>query len=146
MLFLRLKVPNFAYFNEKHNRSYTNKQSEIKIMDKSEIKKNYKISLTPMGVYQIKNLVTGKIFIGSSKNLQARINRHKFELKFGSEAIKELQDDYNKYGEQNFSFEIIDELKPKEEPGINYKEDIEVLEQLWIEKLQPFDEKGYNIR
>ena len=143
---MRLKVPKFAYFNEKHCESYTNKHKEIKITDKSEIKKNYKISLTPMGVYQIKNLVTGKIFIGSSKNLQARINRHKFELKFGSEAIKDLQEDYNKYGEQNFSFEIIDELKPKEEPGINYKEDIAVLEQLWLEKLQPFDEKGYNIR
>lgn len=115
-------------------------------MDKAEIKKNYKISLTPMGVYQIKNLVTGKIFIGGSKNLQARINRHKFELKFGSEAIKELQEDYNKYGEENFTFEIIDELKPKDEPGINYKEDIEVLEQLWLEKLQPFDGKGYNLK
>ncbi len=115
-------------------------------MDKAEIKKNYKISLTLMGVYQIKNLVNGKIYISSSKNLQARINRHKFELKFGSEGIKELQDDYNKYGEQNFTFEIIDVLKPKDEPGINYKEDIEVLEQLWIEKLQPFEGKGYNKR
>jgi len=114
------------------------------MINKSEIKKNYKESLTPMGVYQIKNLVNGKIFIGSTKNLPARINRHKFELKFGSEGITELQNDYNKYGEGNFSFEIIDELKPKDEPGYNYTEDIAVLEQLWVEKLQPFSEKGYN--
>ncbi len=114
------------------------------MINKSEIKRNYKESLTPMGVYQIKNLVNGKIFIGSAKNLPARINRHKFELKFGSEGIAGLQSDYNKYGEENFSFEIIDELKPKDDPGYNYAEDIAVLEQLWIEKLQPFGDRGYN--
>lgn len=116
------------------------------MINKSEIKKDYKRTLTPMGVYQVKNLVNGKIFIGSNKNIPARINRHKFELKLNSDDIKELQEDYNKYGEENFSFEILDELKPKEDPDYNYKEDIKVLEQLWIDKLRPFDEKGYNVR
>ena len=114
------------------------------MINKSEIKNNYKRTLRPMGVYQVRNLVNGKIFVGSSLNLPGRINRHKFELNVGSENIKELQEDYNKYGEENFSFEIIDELKPKEDPEYNYKEDVAVLEQLWIEKLQPFAEKGYN--
>lgn len=117
------------------------------MINKAEIKKKYKDTLTPMGVYRIKNLVNGKIFIGSSLNLPGRINRHKFELKFGSDNIKELQEDYNKYGEGNFTFEIIDDLKPKDDPDYQYyKEDIEVLEQLWIDKLQPFDEQGYNKR
>ena len=114
------------------------------MIDKKELKKSYKQTLTPMGVYQIKNLVNGKIFIGSAKNIPGRINRHKFELKFGSEGIKELLDDYKKYGEENFSFEILDQLKPKDDPLYNYSEDIKVLEELWIEKLQPFDERGYN--
>lgn len=114
------------------------------MINKSEIKNNYKRTLRPMGVYQVRNLVNGKIFVGSSLNLPGRINRHKFELNVGSENIKELQEDYNKFGEENFSFEIIDELKPKEDPEYNYKEDVAVLEQLWIEKLQPFAEKGYN--
>ena len=116
------------------------------VFNKSELKKNYKETLRPMGVYQVQNLVSGKIFIGSNLNLQARINRHKFALKLNSDDIKALQEDYNKYGEENFSFEILDELKPKDDPDYNYKEDIKVLEQLWIEKLQPFDEKGYNKR
>ena len=114
------------------------------MINKSEIKNNYKRTLRPMGVYQVRNLVNGKIFVGSSLNLPGRINRHKFELNVGSENIKELQEDYNKFGEENFSFEIIDELKPKEDPEYNYKEDVAVLEQLWVEKLQPFAEKGYN--
>ena len=114
------------------------------MIDKKEIRKSYKQTLTPMGVYQIKNFVNGKIFIGSSKNIPGRINRHKFQLKFGGEDIKELVEDYSRYGEENFSFEILDELKPKDEPGYNYSEDLEVLEELWKEKLQPYGERGYN--
>ncbi len=116
------------------------------MIDKKEVKKNYKQTAPPMGVYQIKNLVNGKIFIGSSKNIPGRINRHKFALQFGSEEIKELLIDYKEYGEKNFSFDILDQLKPKDEPGYDYTEDIEVLEELWIEKLQPFGERGYNKR
>ena len=114
------------------------------MIDKKELKKNYKQTSTPMGVYQIKNLANGKIFISSSKNIPGRINRHKFQLKFGGEDIKELMEDYKKFGEENFSFEILDELKPKDEAGYDYTEDLEVLEELWLEKLQPFGERGYN--
>jgi len=114
------------------------------MVDKKEIKKNYKLNLTPMGVYRIKNLVNAKIFIGSSKNLPGRINRHKFQLKFGGEDIIELAEDYKLYGEDNFSYEIIDQLKPKDEIGYNYTEDLAVLEELWKEKLQPYGDQGYN--
>ena len=122
------------------------KEKEFIVINKSEIRNNYKKALTTMGVYQVRNLVNGKIFVGSSKNIPARINRHKFELRYGSENIVELQDDYNKYGVDKFIYEIIDELKPKEDTEYNYTEDVKVLEELWIEKLQPFEEKGYNIR
>ncbi len=114
------------------------------MIDKKEIKKSYKLTMTPMGVYQIKNLVNRKIFVGSSKNISGRINRHKFQLQFGGEEIKELMDDYRKFGAENFSFETLDQLKPKDEPGYDYSEDLEVLRELWMEKLQPFGERGYN--
>ncbi len=113
--------------------------------DRSEAKKNYKQTLPPMGVYIVKNLVNNKILIGSSTNLPGRINRFKFGIKYGgTESNKELVADFQKYGEENFSFEILDELEPKEDPAYNYTEDLKVLEEMWIEKLQPFGEKGYN--
>ena len=43
------------------------------MIDKKELKKQYKQTLQPMGVYQIKNLVNGKIFIGSVKNLPGKL-------------------------------------------------------------------------
>jgi group I intron endonuclease len=114
------------------------------MINKSEIKKNYKQTLTPMGVYQLRNLVNGKILIGSSKNLPARKNRFEMELSYGGSTNKELQLDLKLYGKENFVFEVLDKLEPKEDPAYNYTEDLRTLEELWIEKLQPFNENGYN--
>jgi group I intron endonuclease len=114
------------------------------MIDKSELKKKYKQTLTPMGVYQLKNLVNGKILVGSSKNLPARKNRFEMELSYEGFTNKELQLDFKQYGKENFLFEVLDNLEPKEDPAYNYTEDLKTLEELWIEKLQPFNEKGYN--
>jgi len=114
------------------------------MIDKTELKRKYNQTLTPMGIYIIKNLGNGKIFIGKSKNIPGRINRHKFELENGSENIQKLQRDYNQLGLKNFSFEILDLLEPKEDTAYNYTDDLAVLEELWLEKLQPFGDKGYN--
>jgi len=99
-----------------------------------------------MGVYQIRNLINGKIFLGSAKNLQAKLNSNKFQLDHGAHMNSELQKDYSELGEKNFAFEIVDYLKPKEEAGYDYTEDLTVLEEMWLEKLQPYEEKGYNRR
>lgn len=104
---------------------------------KEELKRAYKQTRTPMGIFQITNKVNGKIFIGSGTNVPAKINKFKFELKYLSCKIKELQSDYDKYGEESFVFEVIDRLEPKEGETINYKEELETLEQMWIEKLKP---------
>jgi group I intron endonuclease len=113
---------------------------------KKEMKEQYKRMKFPMGVFQIRNIANGKIFIGSSMNLDAIWNRHKFQLTMGGHANKELQDDWNKLGEDNFEFEILEALKESEDPAIDNKKEVEILEEMIIEKLQPFEEKGYNKR
>ncbi len=116
------------------------------MIDKKEIKKRYKETLTPMGVFQIRNLVNGKIFIGSSMNLPGRKNRFESDFTLGTMMDHVLQKDFLDHGRDNFTFEVIDNLEPKEDPAYDYKEDLKTLEELWIEKLQPFDDKGYNKR
>jgi hypothetical protein len=113
-------------------------------MDKKEIKNQYKQSPPKMGVYKVENLANGKIFISSGLNVQGKINSIKFQLNHGSYPNRELQNDFNSSGESNFKFEIIDYLDPKDEPGYDHTSDLKVLELMWIEKLQPFGEKGYN--
>lgn len=117
---------------------------ENNTMDKKELKKEYKRTLQPMGVYQIKNLVSGKIFIGSSKNLPGKINSQKFQLNLGSHMNEELQKDYTKLGEVNFLFEVLDYLEPKEDSTYDYTEDLDVLKEMWIEKLNTSHPNGYN--
>lgn len=112
--------------------------------DKTELKKQYKQTLHPMGIYQIKNLVNGKILIGKSKNLTARKNRFEFEMNFGGDPQSDMYSDYKKFGKKNFVFEVLDTLKPVEDPSNKYDEDLEILENLWLDKLQPYNGKGYN--
>ncbi len=116
------------------------------MLDKKELKKQYKQTLTPMGIFQIKNLVSGKIFIENGKNLPGSINSAKFQLKMGTYMNEKLQKDYNELGEEKFSFEVIDSLEPKEDLSYDYTEDLNVLKEMWLDKLQPFDEKGYHKR
>ena len=111
-------------------------------MKRKEIKNQYKQTLQKMGIYQITNLVNQKVLLGSSMNLDGIINRHKFELKMGSHKNKDLQNDWNKFGENSFAFEVLEEIEPRE--NLDYQKELEFLEDLWLEKLQPFGEKGYN--
>jgi len=114
--------------------------------DKKNLKRDYQQGTRPMGVFLIRNNVSDKVFLGVSLNLDGVINRHKFQLKSGVHANKALQADWNALGSGNFAFEIIDELTPSQDPGRDYRQELELLEKLWLEKLAPFGERGYNER
>jgi group I intron endonuclease len=92
------------------------------------------------GVYQIRNLVNGKCYVGSSKNLKRRKKEHFVYLKKGKnpKENKHLQNAYNKYGAENFTFEILEYCD----------ENILISrEQYYIDSLKSSDSTfGYNIR
>ena len=113
-------------------------------MNRKELTNEYKKTIQPMGIYQIKNMINGKILIGSSKDLKGIINRNKFQLKNGLHMNKAMQKDFNEVGEGNFTFEILDHLKPRSDMKGDYTEELQVLEEMWLEKLHPYNEKGYN--
>ncbi len=113
---------------------------------RKELQDEYKQMKFRMGVFQIRNTVNGKIFVGSSSNLTAIWNRHKLELNYGNHLNAELQKDWKEFGEDKFLYEIISEIKQSETETKDYKEEIAELETMFIEELQPFDEKGYNRR
>ena len=112
---------------------------------RKDINREYKERVKPAGVYQVKNTVNGKVLLGSSLNLEGPLNRHKFMLKIGSHTNKALQKDWNEFGPEKFVFEILEEVKVKEDPNFNLKDELTLLEQIWLEELQPFGERGYNI-
>lgn len=115
-------------------------------MNNKELKKQYAQTELPMGVYQVKNLVNGRIFIDSGLNIHGKMNGCRFQLSHGSHLNKALQADFNKFGADQFSFEILDLLEHKEDSKADYRDDLKMLEGMWIEKLQPFDDAGYHKR
>ncbi len=112
---------------------------------KKQLLQDYKRQAKRMGVYCIRNLKRQKCFVGVSRDIDARINRHRFALKFGSETeYPRLQSDWDLDGSESFEFSILDEIEPSEEANYDPTEDLKVLEQLWLEQLQPYEPGGYN--
>ena len=77
------------------------------------------IFMSICGIYKITNKINNKKYIGQSIRVKERIAEHKNQLKNNTHHNQYLQNAYNKYGEQNFSYQIIcecerDELNDKE--------------------------------
>jgi hypothetical protein len=115
-------------------------------MDKKALTREYKEAGRPMGVYQIRNTVNGRLLVGVSVDLPSMLNRHRAELRMGGHRNRELQKDWAEFGPEAFEFEVLDTLTPPERPGYDPKADLRALEELWLDKLSPFGEKGYNVR
>jgi len=77
------------------------------------------------GVYIIKNCINEKLYVGSSKNINERWVKHKFTLNNKKHCNKHLNSAWNKYGENNFKFSVIeyvelDKLIEREQYYIDY--------------------------
>lgn len=59
------------------------------------------------GIYEIRNVVTGDFYIGSSRQCGKRFSTHYRELKLGIHDNPKLQNSWNKYGETNFYFSTL---------------------------------------
>lgn len=90
------------------------------------------------GVYCITNKVNGKRYIGSSsRSIKGRVKQHKIDLRLDKHHSSHLQGAWNKYGEQSFTFSIIERCSP---------ELCITKEQYWMDKFKSYiDNYGYNI-
>jgi group I intron endonuclease len=67
------------------------------------------------GIYKITNKVNGKFYIGSSYDIEERWVVHKQYLHGNYHVNPKLQHAWNKYGEDNFVFEILEEVEAKQD-------------------------------
>jgi GIY-YIG catalytic domain len=117
----------------------------ISMKTNKELTQEYKLIKPVMGVFQIKNEQNGKIFIGSSTDLRAIWNRFKVQLNFNSHRDKMMQADWNEVGESHFTFTILAEIEHQEtSQKVDYAKEVKTLEEMFIEELQPFEERGYH--
>jgi len=113
--------------------------------DRRAIIKKYKDSIQPMGIVQVKNIKNNRVYLTASANTTGTINSIRFQLKMGNFLPSPaLAQDWKEMGEENFVVEVLDELKPVDDPAYDYRDDLKALEAMWLEKLKPFGERGYH--
>ncbi len=105
------------------------------------MKRNSKDKLQS-GIYLIRNLINGKVYIGKSKDIDQRIGQHILKL---NKKEKYYENDHfisawSKYGKENFAYTVLEYL-PLDEDLLSKKE---------IEYIDLYDSlnstKGYNKR
>lgn len=69
------------------------------------------IKLCISGIYEIKNIINNKIYIGSAINLEKRKKEHFYDLRKNKHHNRYLQRSFNKYGENSFKFEVIEYIE-----------------------------------
>lgn len=90
------------------------------------------------GIYAIVNIVNCKMYIGYTKDFASRWWGHKSDLRNNKNKNSHLQGAWNKYGENNFLFEIIEKCD---------KTKLIEKEHYWATVLRTHDnEYGYNLK
>jgi hypothetical protein len=111
---------------------------------RQDLKREYKERKLTAGVFQVRNNANGKVLLGSSLNLDGPLNGHRFMLTIGKHPNETLQEDWNRDGPGEFTFEILEVVKVNDDPYFNLEDELTLLEQIWLEKTDPFGKRGYN--
>mgnify|MGYP003641889617 CR=1 FL=1 len=96
---------------------------------------------TPVvGIYMVTNMVNSKIYIGQSIDIDRRWNQHRY----GKGSII-LRNAINKYGIDNFNFEVVEKVDVEGLSDGEAKELLTSVEQKWLDNEKPYlKENGYN--
>lgn len=104
---------------------------------KKRITAEYKERKVIGGICAVKNTANGKLLLLTAPELQTMRNRFEFTQKINSCFNPKLQKDWTLYGKESFSFEVLEELKKKEDQtSREFAEDLKVLEEMWREKFE----------
>jgi hypothetical protein len=115
-------------------------------VDRKALSREYKNTPRTMGIGVVRNTVNGKVLLLAGPDIPSLLNRHRAQLRLGVHRNQALQQDWQAGSERSFAFEVVDTLTPKDEPGYDPTGDLRALEQLWLEKLTPFEPAGYTPR
>ena len=90
-------------------------------------------------IYMIKNTINNKAYIGSAVGHYRRKGQHLYLLRNNKHFNSHLQSSWNKYGETNFEFKVLEFVKNKEE--------LSDREEFYITKFKSNNnERGFNFR
>ena len=115
-------------------------------MDRKALIRKYKETPKTAGVFRVRNLTNEKALVGSSADVPSAVNRERAQLRTGTHMTLPLQSDWVALGADAFAIEILDTLAPPaDKPDWDPTDDLRELERMWLEKLRPFGDRGYNV-
>jgi hypothetical protein len=113
-------------------------------MDRKAMIRSYRERRPAMGIFQVRNRRTGKVLIGATTDVPAMLNRQRAQLRLGVHPNRELQADWSALGDDAFAFEILDTITRPDHAVGDPREDLKLLETMWLQQLSPFGERGYH--
>ncbi|MFD1432009.1 GIY-YIG nuclease family protein [Lacticaseibacillus yichunensis] len=106
--------------------------------------RDYKLQPTYYGVIQLTNTVTHKIYIDAVPNTKNRWGYYQTNLNNHAYGQTALQRDWDEYGADAFTYKVL--WEEKTDDVANLRHAVKLLKEEWLERLQPFDDRGYNTR
>jgi group I intron endonuclease len=92
-----------------------------------------------VGIYKITNTANGKVYIGSSVNIELRISIHFSNLRsLHCRTNKTMKADFDKCGESAFVWEIIEQITVMDSVFISEREEF------WLNKMRESGIETYN--
>ena len=88
-----------------------------------------------IGIYCIENTINGTAYVGQSNDIKKRWCQHRSNLRAGRHENEHLQRAWDKYGEEAFSFSVIEEVE---------EDELDAAEMMYIELFDTF-RNGYNM-
>ncbi len=111
---------------------------------RKELQEEYAKIKIMMGVIEIKNTANGKRFIAAFPNLKNKWPSQKRQLDMGRHMNLALQKEWAEYGADTFAYQVLEEKEAAPPEDIRWE--MSKMEKAWMEKLEPYEEKGYHRR
>ena len=96
------------------------------------------------GVYMIRNDRNEKFYIGSSMDIQKRISNHLYNLRSNNHHSYKMQNDFNDFGENAFSFYVLQEIDLDEDFARRLYEKHEVTDKRKKARLEYYEQSHIN--
>jgi len=110
--------------------------------DRKELLEEYKKIKTYMGAIKITNNINCKIFVDTYPNLKNKWLNIQGQLIMGRHPNSQLQKDWQEFGPEAFTYEVLEEKEADEVTDKRWE--LKQMEKSWSEKLQPYEDRGYN--
>jgi hypothetical protein len=101
---------------------------------RKEATRKFKEQKSLLGAYAVRCTVTGRVWVGVSRNLDATKNGCWFFLRGGLHQEKSLQKEWSTQGESAFQYEVLDELNNDVNP-LNVADLLKEKQNEWVARL-----------